>query len=254
MRDGNMEIYTISPGGLDPVRRTNNPAKDLNPNWSPDGQTIAFQSERDGNSELYLVSIEDGTFIRLTEDPGEDSRPAWSPDGTRLAYFHQALGQAPQIRLMGADGTQLGNLGETSVHTQIQWAPDNESVLAYRYDKTGTGIYRIGLDGQNKRLLIGVDDSDNGFSLAADNRHLAFTTKVDSVSEELFLVDLHTNKRRRLTHNGYADLLPSWSPDGKKLVFTTFVDGPPQLAIFDIGSGHMHLLTKTGANFGAIWR
>jgi TolB protein len=49
------------------------------PSWSPDGQRIAFSSERDGNLEIYVINIDGSGLTRLTDHPGDDSSPAWSP-------------------------------------------------------------------------------------------------------------------------------------------------------------------------------
>ncbi len=58
---------------------TNNPALDSSPSWSPDGNRIAFYSERDGNYEIYVMNT-DGTGQRnLTNNPAWDSSLFWSP-------------------------------------------------------------------------------------------------------------------------------------------------------------------------------
>src|SRR6476619_6906544 len=54
-RDGNNEIYVMSPDGTGVTRLTNEIAWDCCPAWSPDGTKIAFVSYRDGNNELYLM-------------------------------------------------------------------------------------------------------------------------------------------------------------------------------------------------------
>ncbi|MFA6107832.1 MAG: leucine-rich repeat domain-containing protein [Candidatus Latescibacterota bacterium] len=54
--------------------------------WSPDGQQIAFVSNRDGNQELYIVNADGSGLMRLTHDDGYDTASAWSPDGRWLAF------------------------------------------------------------------------------------------------------------------------------------------------------------------------
>lgn len=54
--------------------------------WSPDGQQIAFVSNRDGNQEIYVIQRDGSGLTRLTHNDGHDTVSAWSPDGQWLAY------------------------------------------------------------------------------------------------------------------------------------------------------------------------
>src|SRR5215211_5681384 len=63
-RDGDLDIYTISPKGELGKRGkrarklTSNQTHDYAPNWSPDGKKIAFTSQRDGNAEIYVMNAD----------------------------------------------------------------------------------------------------------------------------------------------------------------------------------------------------
>ncbi|WP_457566509.1 TolB family protein, partial [Caldithrix abyssi] len=56
-RDGNYEIYLMNNDGSAQQRLTSNPAEDLNPVFSPDGNKILFHSDREGNFDLYLLDL-----------------------------------------------------------------------------------------------------------------------------------------------------------------------------------------------------
>ncbi|MCI0551864.1 MAG: hypothetical protein L0287_12990 [Anaerolineae bacterium] len=77
-REGNREIYLISPDGTGMVNLTNDPAFDYSPVWSPSGRYIAFLSNREGTLALYVMNA-DGSNPTKIGDGSVISRPAWFP-------------------------------------------------------------------------------------------------------------------------------------------------------------------------------
>jgi len=79
-------IFVMSARGSDTRNLTASPGDDVHPAWSPDGQAIAFASDREDDFELYAMSADGTGQRRLTDSPGRDGHPSWSPDGRRLAF------------------------------------------------------------------------------------------------------------------------------------------------------------------------
>jgi TolB protein len=68
-------------------RLTGSSARDSNPDWSPDGTRLVFQSNRDRNSDdLYAIQSDGSQLECLTTGPTADWTPAWSPDGSQIAF------------------------------------------------------------------------------------------------------------------------------------------------------------------------
>ena len=65
---------------------SNHPANENRPTWSPDGQRLAFWSDRDGNLEIYVKDLQTGELVNVSQHAGTDSSPVWSPDGQRIAF------------------------------------------------------------------------------------------------------------------------------------------------------------------------
>ncbi|MBI2072106.1 MAG: protein kinase [Gemmatimonadetes bacterium] len=90
---GNRDIYLLSVGGRNPINLTaDSPEADDQPAFSPDGEQIAFRSEREGGG--IFVMGRTGEAVRRVTRFGY--RPAWSPDGARLALATENVDLNPQ--------------------------------------------------------------------------------------------------------------------------------------------------------------
>ncbi|WP_116107407.1 S41 family peptidase [Lewinella sp. IMCC34191] len=80
------DIWTADRDGGNVRRITSTPAVEGSPHLSPDGQWLAFTSDRDGSSEVYVVSSRGGIPTRLTWHPSSDEVRGWTPDGSRILF------------------------------------------------------------------------------------------------------------------------------------------------------------------------
>jgi len=89
---GNTHLFAYQPAELGAgqpmplTRLTYGPWDDVNPAISPDGQIIAFASNRTGYWDIYLMDLGSGGITRLTDTLEFDGAPAWSPDSQWLVY------------------------------------------------------------------------------------------------------------------------------------------------------------------------
>lgn len=75
-REGNLEIYAINADGNFLSRLSNNPAVDVFPAWSPDGEKIVLGSDRAGGADIYIMKFDDSGLQKLTDFQNEDFYPA----------------------------------------------------------------------------------------------------------------------------------------------------------------------------------
>jgi len=102
---GNFEVYLMNTDGSGQTRLfANANVFDGAPTWSPDGQQLAFVSERDGNAEIYVMGVDGSGQTRLTTNAASDTAPSWSPDGSKIAFASSRDGNA-EIYVMGVDGS-----------------------------------------------------------------------------------------------------------------------------------------------------
>jgi Tol biopolymer transport system component len=197
--DPYMDIFEANPDGSGLRRLTDTDGYDAEGSYSPDGKQIVFCSKRDGNLELYIMDADGKNVRKLTNAPGcYNGGPFFSPDGKRVIFRSDRQKEDHlQLYVINADGT--GERALTSDLNWVQWGP-------YWY-KDGKHI-----------IYAGADHSVAG-----------------RPNYDLYWMSVETGKKVRITYAPGADVLPVFSPDGKRLMWTSTRDGmqPSQLYIAD---------------------
>jgi TolB protein len=197
---------------------TSGPAEDAAPAVSPNGRTVAFETNRDGNLEIHVVDIAGGTPRRLTDHPAADRSPAWSPDGTKIAFLSDRDRRpAFDVYLMNADGSGVARLtadAEAS-HWSPQFSPDGR-LLAVQHDRDIRVITVA--DGAVRRLTY---EPQNGMSptWSPDGRRLAFASTRNGRLEIFTMTADGTNQEVLISMPGASVMDPRWSPDGTRIAF-----------------------------------
>jgi len=144
-------------------------ADDGAPEWTPDGRTLLFSSNRRpewqrdfNNSEIYALDVASGGITALTTRDGPDANPLPSPDGRRIAYLGyddtRRTYEDTELYLMDRDGGGARSLTarlDKSID-DAQWAPDGRSLIV-AYDEAGVKkLGRLSLDGSLRELASGL--------------------------------------------------------------------------------------------------
>lgn len=225
-RDGNWEIYVGDIYGRNVRRLTVHPGTDFGPTWTPDGQRVAFSSDRDSPSgspsidmDIFAMNVNRTGLIQLTNAPGQQRQPAWSPDGSNIAFSSDEGGRS-SIWTMEADGAPKTRLTDLlSAELFPTWSPDSQWVL---------------------------------FSTDRDGTHELQAVHVERLTSQ------PATRRDNLNDPDFFKAQPSWSPDGKFVVFRMKRDNNTDLYMmnFDatgLGTGLRRLTTHPGIDTQPAW-
>ena len=105
-------------------------ADDREPNWSPRGDRIVFQSKRSGNWDIWTIGAAGGPPHPITTDPSEDTDPSWSPDGRRIVYSSSAGRDLAGLFVITPGGApvELHAVPDTAYAGAPSWSPDGRRI------------------------------------------------------------------------------------------------------------------------------
>jgi serine/threonine-protein kinase len=124
------DVWAIAADGLDSIPVAAGPASESNPDFSPDGKWVAYQSDESGRSEIFVTSFPDPTVKRQISTDGGRT-PRWDPSGGTLYYFQGETLMA--VRVSPTSGLRLGP-GQALLQTPAR---------VYDVDRSGSRIVLV---------------------------------------------------------------------------------------------------------------
>jgi TolB protein len=215
------------------------------PAVSPDGRHMAFVGiintgdPRTSTRHVYVIDANGGRERRLTRGPTEEVAVDWLPDG-RIVFVScsttQWRDELPECDLIaiGRDGGDREELGTLPLTYEFAVSPDGRRLAYSRLEahshEQHLELYVANVDGGNRRRLTDNNASDAFPAWSPDGKRIAFVSnraesapcfydECGGYTNELYVMDADGSNVRRLTETDEQEVRPSWSPDGKLIVY-----------------------------------
>jgi Tol biopolymer transport system component len=254
--NGPLRLYLMRPDGTHQRAMAWTQDGDRDARWSPDGRWITYISGGLGCSALAVGRAEGTHARRLTAGRWCYEGATWSPDGKRILFtrFKGLTTRSMLLWTINADGTGLHHItsGDTEFDGQPAWSPDGTSIAFTRYSQAAT-IWLIDADGTNVRRLTTTTPSpeEGQPQWSPDGNWIVFSRETSHMAAsgpqstwDIFVVRSDGTDLRRLTRNAGSNTGPAWSPDGKRIVFTSVREhtGRPDIFVMNAdGTGQKRL-------------
>lgn len=207
---------------------TTAPGLDLNPSFSPDGNSVAYSSDRSGSLEIYAKPLANGgREMQLTSDGNQNREPAWSPDGKFIAYHSAKRGGIWLMPALGGVPKQLTEFGCSPAWSRdgalVAFQSESFHDMVQPYASSATLWVVAARGGMPPRQVTQAGAPAGGHlfpTWSPDGRRLAFLN-ADIHSMQIWSIAVGGGELQQLSPYDSGDKADvAYAPDGKSIFFT----------------------------------
>jgi TolB protein len=188
------------------LQLTDNTTDEATPDWSPDGDWIAFasdaESEHEGSYDVYKMRVDGSEITRLTGSDAQEWTPTWSANSSRIAFYRD-----DKIIVMEGDGSGAARIDLNRQAQNPDWAPSGSRIVfqADHFHSGGSEIHLTRANGAGGKRLTRRDGEDQAPAFSPNGARIAY-------SRDWNLAIMHRDGTRAKTiHRGRGDVYaPSW--------------------------------------------
>ncbi len=195
------------------------------PSFSPDGNSVVYASNRSGGYEIYEMDITSGASLRLTHGIGEVNAPEISPDGSQIVFTNISA-KLSRIWLMDRNGGKPHEIYSQPGADSLDptWSPDGARILFAVGVGTEKTLYTIRPDGSGLQKM-NVDFHTRGRTDWSPDGEWIATYAGSPFLWKIYMMKPDGTELHQVIVGGVG-LAPAFSPDGRWIVFTGYLDHP----------------------------
>jgi TolB protein len=233
---------------------TDSPVSELFPVWTADGNYIMYAIQRDksGSSESYIMKA-NGSEIERT-GIGEGNLTGFSdvnPNGTEL-ILTKSIDSQPGLYIVNLEKRTLIRVTDDPDKSEGwgSWCRLGRKIV-YTQESAGSPsqLWIVNRDGSNKTRLGTSENVGMGKDWCPLGLKILYSAKNSKEKDDLWVIDWHGTNQTQLTDTPYGEWNPSFSPDGKRIVYVSDEGGKPEIWIWDLEGNYRVRLTS---NIGII--
>ncbi len=220
-------LWMIKSDGSQHQKLTSREVSESSPEWSPQGDRLAFVSGTDEGSEIFVYWIATGKIAKISQLPFSPGSLTWSPDGDQLAFSMNVPQAAPVLAKMPAKPKGAKWADTPRITDRLYHEADGRGYI----DPGFSHVFVIPAEGGAARQITSGDFNHRGtLSWAANGRKIYFSAnrnddwEYDFRNSEIYSVDVNTKEIIALTDRKGPDSNPLVSPNGRYIAYVGNAD------------------------------
>ncbi len=250
---GGAGMWSISPDGGPSQQITGDVGPQI-PRVSPDGQWIAYLSDKSGSPEVWLWSLANNRAVQLTDLGARINALTWSPDGRHIAFSALLYGQFDVWTVSVPAGEVTRLTTDARYELYPSWTPDSKQIVYVRSDDRWAGhdVMVMSATGEKQRLLTHDDDlfdygtvgtrSRFGYAQVSPDGKAVLFRSHRSGWLNYWTVPLAGGTPKQLAAEAADQSDARWSPDGTSVAYISNHNGTHDVRVVPAAGGQSRVL------------